>query len=275
MAVLEYDDDATQRLLALYVTPDVVAQRAAFLHALAPQPGERVLDVGAGPGFLTAAIAEAVGKSGSVRGIDISEPLLEVARSQGRSEYDIEFRHGNATQLPFPDGSFDVVVTTQVLEYVPDVDAALGEFHRVLRVGGRVALLDTDWDSIVWHSSDRARMNRILTAWEEHAAHAFLPRTLAKRLTSAGFRVEAQTIIPLFNEAFDPDTYSNRLIDLIVPFVVERGTITIDEAETWARELRDGGENGDYFFSLNRYCFLGTKPGVIPDAQVSRNVGKA
>jgi protein-L-isoaspartate O-methyltransferase len=68
MTVLEYDNEATKRLLAVYVTPDVIAQRNQFLRALDPQPGERVLDVGSGPGFLVTAIAEAVGSSGSVCG---------------------------------------------------------------------------------------------------------------------------------------------------------------------------------------------------------------
>jgi len=259
MAALEYDDEATQRLLALYVTPDVAAQRNEFLHAFGPQPGERVLDVGSGPGFLATAIAEAVGKSGSVCGVDISEPLIGVARSRGEDQYGIEFRYGDATQLPYPDEEFDAVVSTQVLEYVPDVDAALAEFHRVVRAGGRVALLDTDWDSIVWYSPDRARMNRILTAWEEHADDPFLPRTLARRLSRAGFQVTAQRIIPLYNAEFDPNTYSNRIIDLIIPFVVGRRGITHDEAETWARQLRDCGQTGEYFFSLNRYFFLARK----------------
>ncbi|GJM43180.1 MAG: hypothetical protein DHS20C21_00220 [Gemmatimonadota bacterium] len=177
MAVLEYDDEATRRLLALYVTPDVVAQRAEFLGALGPARGERVLDVGAGPGFLAASIAEAVGDSGSVCGVDVSEPLLTIARSRSGDQPHTEFRYGDATQLPYPDEALDAVVSTQVLEYVPDVEAALAEIHRVLRVGGRVALLDTDWDSIVWHSSDHGRMTRVLTAWEDHAAEAMSGQT--------------------------------------------------------------------------------------------------
>jgi len=214
------------------------------------------VDVGAGPGFLAAAIADAVGESGSVCGVDISEPLLKIARSQQGDRHEIEFLHGEATQLPCRDDEFDSVVSTQVLEYVPDVDAALGEFRRVLRAGGRVALLDTDWDSIVWHSSDRGRMNRILTAWEEHAADPFLPRTLARRLERSGFQVTMQRVIPLINTEFDPDTYSNRIIDLIIPFVAGRGDITQAEAEEWGRDLREQGKRGEYFFSLNRYLFL-------------------
>jgi len=172
----------------------------------------------------------------------------------------VEFRHGDATQLPFPDHAFDAVVSTQVLEYVRDADAALVEFHRVVRPGGRVGILDTDWDSLVWHSPNRELMNRILAAWDEHATDPYLPRTLGNRLAHAGFSVEAQHILPLFNAHYDVNTYSNRVIDLIVPFVVGRGKITRDEAEAWARELRQSGERGEYFFSLNRYLFLAQRP---------------
>jgi hypothetical protein len=56
------------------------------------------------------------------------------------------------------------------------------------------------------------------------------------------------------------NTYSNRLIDLIVAFVVERGKITRDEAEAWASGVRQLGERGLYFFSLNRYVFLAVRP---------------
>jgi ubiquinone/menaquinone biosynthesis C-methylase UbiE len=259
MTVLEYDNEATKRLLAVYVTPDVIAQRNQFLRTLDPQPGERGLDVGSGPGFLVTAIAEAVGSSGSVCGVDISEPLLAVARSNCAHQSWVEFRHGDATKLPFPGDAFDAVISTQVLEYVCDVDAALAEMHRVVRPGGRGVIVDTDWDSLVWHSPNRERMIRILRVWEKHAADPYLPRTMGNRLRGAGFRVESQQVIPLFNADYDPNTYSNRVIDLIVPFVAERGGIDVDEAKAWAQEVREFGERGEYFFSLNRYLFLATK----------------
>lgn len=259
MEVLKFDDEAAKRLLAVYITPDIVAQRTEFKNELDPQPGERVLDVGAGPGYLASIIAEEVGKSGYVCGLDISAPLLEVAKSQSSKVPNIEFLQGDATELPFPDESFDAVVSTQVLEYVSDVDSALSEFSRVLRKGGRVALLDTDWDSIVWHSSDRVRMRRILTAWEKHAANPFLPRTLMGKLKDAGFQNETIKIIPLLNEKFESNTYSNRMIDLILPFVIEKEEILKDDAEDWALDLRERGKTGDYFFSLNRYYFQARK----------------
>jgi arsenite methyltransferase len=93
-----------------------------------------------------------------------------------------------------------------------------------------------------------------------HAADLFLPRTLANRLRRTGFRVEARQVIPLLNAAYDPNTYSNRLVDIIVPFVAGRNEITREDAEMWAKELRQLGEQGEYFFSLNRYLFLAKKP---------------
>ena len=259
MAILEYDSEVTKRLLAIYMTPDVEAQRNDFINAFKPQPGQRVVDVGSGPGFLSNAISNCVGQTGSVCGIDISKPLLDIAHSQIKDRANIEFLLGDATKLPLPSEVFDTIVSTQVLEYVTEVDVAIDEFHRVLKAGGTVALLDTDWDSIVWHSSDRTRMNLILKAWEQHAADPFLPRTLAKKLNRAGFEVQSQKIIPIYNAEYNEDTYSNRLIDLIIPFVVGTGSVREAEAGEWGKDLRERGKNSEYFFSLNRYFFLAKK----------------
>src|SRR5207245_9577255 len=114
MTELHFDDEAAKQLVAAYVTPDVVALREQFLRVLGPRPGERVLDVGSGPGFLAAAIAEAVGSTGAVSGVDISEGLLAVARSHCARQPWVEFRYADATRLPFADHEFDAAISTQV-----------------------------------------------------------------------------------------------------------------------------------------------------------------
>jgi arsenite methyltransferase len=243
----------------MYMTPDVVEQRKQILQALNLQSGDRVLDVGSGPGFLASAIGEAVGSSGWVCGIDISEPLLAVAKAHCTHQSWVKFHLAEADKLPFPDSYFDVVISTQVLEYLPDVDSTLAEIYRVLRVGGSVAILDTDWDSLVWHTNDRTRMNHILTAWNEHTTDPHLPAILAKMMNLAGFLIETQQIVPIFNPFFEPDSFSNRLIDLVVSFVSNRGAVTADEAREWAAELRQLGPQEEYFFSLNRYLFVARK----------------
>jgi arsenite methyltransferase len=258
-ATLRFNDAAAEQLLAVYVTPDVVKQRQQVIELLQLKPGERVLDVGCGPGFLATAMADIVGNSGEVCGVDISQELLAIAADRHTTQPQLRFLQSDARRLPFPDNYFDVAVVTQVLEYLSDVHPALLEIQRVLRPGGRILVLDTDWDSIVWHTTDLARMKKILAAWDEHLADPYLPRTLGSKMQQAGFRLQEQTIIPLFNPAFGEATFSNRMIDMIGPFVIGRKGVKAEEVDAWSRELRELGKEGKYFFSLNRYVFIGVK----------------
>ena len=150
-------------------------------------------------------------------------------------------------------------MATQVLEYVKDVPGALAEIARVLRPGGRVLVLDTDWDSIVWHSSDEERMARVLAAWEQHLVDPHLPRRLRGWLERAGLQVAPPQVVPLCNVGFEVATYSAGLLDFVAGFVVGRDGLTAEEVQAWAADLRSLGT--DAFFSLNRYLFCATKAG--------------
>jgi hypothetical protein len=66
----------------------------------------------------------------------------------------------------------------------------------------------------------------------------------------------------ILNPEYDPDTYSHRMLDIIVPFVIRHGGIEKEDAKAWAGELKELGDAGEYFFSLNRYLFVVRKPGV-------------
>lgn len=257
-SMLQFDSKTTRQLEATYMTPDVVQQRRATRELLALRPGERVLDIGSGPGFLAAEMAEDVGGEGRVHGVDPSESMLALSqqRTPASGAARLEFQAADALALPFPDAGFDAIVTTQVLEYVPDVPAALAEIRRVLRPGGRLLVLDTDWDSIVWHSTDPDRMQRVLAAWAEHLADAFLPRRLPRLLADTGFRLREATVFPILNRPYDKATFSGGLIPTIAAFVAGRRDVTEVDASAWERELTELGD--DYFFSLNRYLFVAT-----------------
>jgi len=250
-AMFQFDDESSRRLEAAYLTPDVVAQRRSVRGWLALRPRERVLDVGVGPGFLAAEMAGEVGADGIVAGIDISESMLALAKERAAT---IDLRTGTAGSVPYPDACFDVAVSTQVLEYVADLPAALAELRRVVRPGGRILILDTDWDSIVWRSGDDARMAAVLAAWEGHLADPRLPRRLLSELRSAGFTPDTPLVLPLLNVGFDPvQAFSAGVIDIIGDFVTQRGTLPAAEVDAWKTDLRSLGDG--YFFSLNRYVF--------------------
>jgi arsenite methyltransferase len=258
-ATLRFEGERAKALEAIYVTPDVVAQREAVLGALDPRPGERVLDLGVGPGLLAGAVAGRVGASGAVTGIDVSADMLAIAAGRALPDGAAtpEFREGSVTALPFPDGAFDAAVCTQVYEYVEDMPLALREAARVLRAGGRLVVLDTDWDSIVWRSSDDARMARVLVAWDAHLVHRGLPRELPELLRGAGFDVAGIAVVPLLNVGYDPQTYSAGMRDLIAEFVTDHG-VPADEVAAWRDDLLSLGDRS--FFSLNRYLFTAVRP---------------
>ena len=254
--VLQFDEAESRRVEATYRTADVVEQRRVMLETLQLAPGESVLDVGSGPGILAAEMAQAIGPMGAVHGIDPSESMLAIARRRELppGSAPVFFVAGDAASLPFGDASFGVAVATQVYEYVPDMPAALAEAHRVLRPTGRLAVLDTDWDSIVWNSSDDERMRNVLAAWDEHLADPHLPRRLGGLLRDAGFRVTERRPIPLLNAGYHPESYSAYLIGFIRAFAPGRHGLTEADVAAWAEDLVGLGD--DYFFSLNRYLFV-------------------
>jgi demethylmenaquinone methyltransferase/2-methoxy-6-polyprenyl-1,4-benzoquinol methylase len=109
--------------------------RAAAAHAVVRE-GDRVLDVCCGTGDLSIAAHEA---GGEVTGLDFSEPMLARAREKSP---DIEWVAGDALALPFPDGSFDAATVGFGVRNLDDLERGLAELRRVLRRGGRLAILE-------------------------------------------------------------------------------------------------------------------------------------
>src|SRR5215203_1433187 len=94
------------------------------LERLRLRPGEDVIDVGCGPGFLCEQIADCVGPTGRVLGVDVSEDLLAFARGRNTRDW-LTYSYGDAMTLSTPDASLDVAVSAQALEFVQDPDRAL------------------------------------------------------------------------------------------------------------------------------------------------------
>src|SRR5438067_4744756 len=106
--------------------------------------GERVLDLGSGAGTDSLIAAQMVGLEGHVVGIDMTPAMLSKARAAAAQmgATNVEFVESEAEQLPFPDGSFDVVISNGVIDLIPDKDAVFAELYRVLTPGGRIQIAD-------------------------------------------------------------------------------------------------------------------------------------
>lgn len=170
-----YDTEATHWWLA--------ARRNIVLDSIRQRYSKRtdlqILDAGCGTGLMLQELAP----FGTVEGVDISGEALQFCRKRGLDNV----RQADVTQMPFPDEQFDVVTALDVLEHLDDDTAALREFRRVLKPGGRVFVFAPahKW---LWSLQDEV----------SHHKRRYVRRTLRDVVTDAGLEIERQTYVSTF-----------------------------------------------------------------------------
>ena len=248
------------RLELLYASPQIVAQRRRFRELLRIRPGELGVDVGCGVGHLTCELADDVGASGRITGVDASADMLAgaTARVHARGLDDrVLLREGDAVALGLSSTCADFIVAVQTYSYVPDIAAAITEAARVLKPGGRLGVLETDWDLCVYGSPDVDLMRRIFDGrWRFE--HAHLPRQLNRLFAEAGLTPTHAEAFPLVETRYDADSFGAGMLAIGRNAAVRHG-VDRAAADAWVAEVRARGEGGDWFFCLNRFMFVATK----------------
>jgi len=218
-------------------------------------PGQELLDVGCGPGTITADFAKRL-SPGRVLGLDTSADAVNAAR---RDHPGVDFAAGDVYALEFDDASWDIVHAHQVLQHLADPGAALKEMLRVVRPGGIVAVRDSDYASFTWYPNDD-RLVRWLALYHEIARANGGEPDAGRRLLSwaqqAGFsRIETSASAWCFatpeDRAWWGGLWADRMTTSAIAQQAQReGRATADELASIADAWRAWATADDGWFAV-------------------------
>ena len=246
--------------------PAVRQLRAWERDRLALIRGERLVDVGCGPGDVVIGLSSDVAETGSAIGLDVSAAMVEQARRRATDAgAAVEFQVADALSLPLATGSVDACRSERMLQWVPDIEAAARELVRILRPGGRLVVTDTDWGSLTLDLPSPDLADDVRRAM--HAARG------------PGFRVGAR-LLNIFRDlglvgvdcaaathvwtSWDPEAGPGVTgfvpIRFILPQLADAGLLDRDRADQFIAEIEGAARRDRIFMSVTMYSVFGRKP---------------
>jgi ubiquinone/menaquinone biosynthesis C-methylase UbiE len=226
---------------------------------LALQPGQMILDVGCGTGEDVRNLAELVGSTGKVVGVDKSATMIATARERsGGFGAPLDFQQADITQLPFADATFDGVRTERVFQHLSDRRAALAELVRVTKPGGHIVVTDTDQGMTAGTASNRVLTRRILTFQDDDTQNGWSGRELPGLFQQAGL-TQIQ-VVPFVLQIYDFrqfDELSNLSKDL--QYAQRRGILAADDIATWMADVAAVSERQEFFAAIVVFSVVGQR----------------
>ena len=251
-SLIDYLDQATQ------VSLEYKRRTYELINA---HGGAVLLEAGCGTGDDARALAQLVGSTGKVIGIDSSEAMIAEARRRSVDlDLPLEFRVGDVQALDFPEHTFDTCRIDRVLMHIADPAQAIRELARVTKPGGLVLAYDIDWDSLVIDAPDREVTRAIRAHYCDTAIrNAWIGRQLPRLMREAG----------LVDVHVEP--YAELITDATIGIGIwvqgeaaesaaRAGVITPDQAQAWVASLRDAGDRQQFFLCDLAFIVSGTKP---------------
>ncbi|MEM9621065.1 MAG: methyltransferase domain-containing protein [Pseudomonadota bacterium] len=246
------EDERIARYEQMFVWHDA---QATLLAPAQLAPGQRVLDVGAGPGFFASGLAGLVGDQGRVDGVDINQRFVDDANTRFAALDNLQFHHIEDHRLPFADDTFDRVICKNVLEYVPDLMASLQEVQRVVKPGGRVQVIDSDWGFVVVQPWSKATVDEFFAAAGPAFNEPFIGRRIAGDLSALGFTDVTVTLSPFVDQSGRGLHVLRNMAGYIATFD------TMPEARVSAllAEVEDALQANRFLFCLPQFLVVGVK----------------
>ena len=240
--------------------PPILALRDWVADRLDPGVGDTVVDVGCGTGTEVRRLLDRVGPSGRSIGVEPHAGLRGVAVERATEEgSEAQFVDGLAGALPFDDECVDAVRCERVLQHLADPAAAVADMARVLRPGGRLALVDSDWGTSTMSHGDPDLVQRFREVSWSMQATPFAGRYLRRWLADAGLSVrpEVGTAVLVFPP---PGMVGLGMMETALRHGVEGGALTQQEADGLAAEILGAMEAGTWLSSVTMFAVVGVKP---------------
>jgi ubiquinone/menaquinone biosynthesis C-methylase UbiE len=240
---------------------NIMTCKPIILEGLRLRAGARVLDLGCGLGDDTFQIAERVGATGHVTGVDVSANMIEEAtqranerRAAGRG-LPVSFAVGDSQALEFATGTFDGVRAERMLMHVPDAERAIAEMSRVLKPGGRISVLDMDWETQACDSPHKETTRKIALTFCDGMKNGWIGRRLPRLFKQHGITdVTVKTHNIFLNYEFLTLMLGGHVAQL-----VEKGALTRDEANAWWTGLAEADRQGTFMYTFTAFMVAGEK----------------
>ena len=225
-------EDPQERVAYLDAVTASTSYKGQTYAMLQAQSGSRLLDVGCGAGDDLRALAEIVGPDGRVVGVDSSETMVSESRKRlSAGSLPVEVHVGDVHSLQFPDSSFDGCRSDRVFMHLSDRKMALAELTRVVRRGGRVVVIDPDWDTLVLDASDKVLTRMVVHHRCDAVRNGWCGRQLYRLYVEEGLTdIE---VVPI-SEACTDFTLANSLFRFEdrVRSLVETGEVASGDADS-------------------------------------------